>query len=260
MVRSITSKLQLPRAIGHRGLAARAPENTLAGMRCAQAHHFAWVEFDVQLSHDGVPIVLHDATLERTTSGSGLARRHTLRELRNFDAGSWFGAEFQGERIPTLCEVLALCETLRLGANVEIKTDPDENAAQIERLVAASLAEIESYRAKLPLLVSSMDERVTELCANQAPHIPRGYLTDRVPRDLGPLLRRMDEWGCVSFHCPVSDVSRELLATIHASHRPLLAFTLKKPEDAAPLFALGVDSVFSDVPVADAALPLTDAT
>ncbi len=258
-MRPITSTLQFPRAIGHRGLAACAPENTLAGIRCAKNHHFAWVEFDVQLSLDGVPIVLHDATVDRTTSGSGVARDFTLDEIRRFDAGSWFSREFRNERIPTLEEVLALCETLRLGANVEIKVDPNENTAQIHQLVEASLACIQTRGTALPLVISSMSEYAIELCAKQAPQLARGYLINSPPTDLAALLQRMDQFGCISFHGPISAMTRDLIDAVHASARSVLSFTIKKPEIATELFALGVDSVFSDVPIADAALAITPA-
>lgn len=258
-MRPITSTLKFPRAIGHRGLAARAPENTLAGMRCAKDHQFAWVEFDVQLTRDGAPIILHDATVERTTSGSGFARNFTLNEIRRFDAGSWFAEEFKNERIPTLEEVLALCETLRLGANVEIKVDPSETKAQIRQLVEASLACIKAQDTALPLVISSMSEYAIELCAEKAPQLPRGYLIDAAPTDLEALLQRMDQLNCVSFHGPVSAMTRELIDAVHASERSVLAFTIKKPEVATELFTLGVDSVFSDVPIADAALVITQA-
>ena len=107
--------------IGHRGAAARAPENTLAGLREAHELGARWVEFDVMLSRDGVPVLIHDETLQRTTDGRGAVARHTAAEIRPLDAGAWFAPEFAGERVPTLEEAVALLLELGLHANVEIK-------------------------------------------------------------------------------------------------------------------------------------------
>ena len=106
----------------HRGWSAAAPENTMAAFRKAlSVPYVAGLELDVQLSKDGVPVVIHDFTLGRTTTGQGYVRNHTLKELRALDAGAWFGPEFQGERIPTLAEALALAKG-RAIVNIELKT------------------------------------------------------------------------------------------------------------------------------------------
>lgn len=106
----------------HRGWSERAPENTMAAFRMAlEAPYVAGLELDVQLSKDGVPVVIHDFTLDRTTDGRGLVKEHTLRELQALDAGRWFGEAFAGERIPTLREALELAKG-RARVNVELKT------------------------------------------------------------------------------------------------------------------------------------------
>ena len=94
--------------IGHRGAAKRAPENTLAGLRRAHELGAAWVEFDVMLSGDGVPILIHDETLERTTDGHGAVPDHGLAAIRELDAGAWFAPAYAGERVPTLEEAIDL--------------------------------------------------------------------------------------------------------------------------------------------------------
>ncbi len=85
------SGLTLPRIIGHRGAKASTPENTLAGIRRANDDGGKWVEFDVKLTKDSVPILMHDATLDRTTNGKGRVAEHALAQIRQLDAGSWFG-------------------------------------------------------------------------------------------------------------------------------------------------------------------------
>jgi len=92
--------------IGHRGASGHAPENTLAAFRKAVALGATFVETDLQLSRDAHFVAIHDATVNRTTNGKGAVHDLTLAQLRNLDAGSWFGSEFSGERIPTLEEIL----------------------------------------------------------------------------------------------------------------------------------------------------------
>ncbi|MEM9517822.1 MAG: glycerophosphodiester phosphodiesterase family protein [Actinomycetota bacterium] len=94
--------------IGHRGAARYAPENTMASFRRALNLGASGFEFDVHLTGDGEPIVIHDPTLDRTTSGSGAVMDATMADLRSLDAGTWFGPEFQGERLPGLADVLQL--------------------------------------------------------------------------------------------------------------------------------------------------------
>ena len=91
--------------IGHRGAAASAPENTLAGLRCAKALGCRWVELDVRLTADRQPVVIHDNRLQRTTDGRGRVSALPLAAIRRHDAGAWFAPSFAGERVPTLEEV-----------------------------------------------------------------------------------------------------------------------------------------------------------
>src|SRR3990172_9877913 len=95
-----------PVVIAHRGASGSCPENTLAAFRRAAALGADMIELDVQLTRDGEVVVIHDWTLDRTTSGTGPVRACSLAELRRLDAGAWFDAAFAGERVPTLGEVL----------------------------------------------------------------------------------------------------------------------------------------------------------
>ncbi|MCK4300770.1 MAG: hypothetical protein KAX80_14610, partial [Planctomycetes bacterium] len=95
----------MPVLIAHRGDPSRGPENTLAGVRLALEAEPGFIEVDVHLSADGEVVVIHDADLERTTSGAGEVSEHTLQQLRRLEAGGWYGPEFAGEPIPTLPEL-----------------------------------------------------------------------------------------------------------------------------------------------------------
>lgn len=108
--------------VAHRGFSGKAPENTLAAVRMALALPYVrWMEIDVQLTGDGVPVVIHDFTLDRTTNGHGKVMNMDFEPMRRLDAGSWKGRAFRGEKVPSLEEVLELaCGKLKL--NIELKT------------------------------------------------------------------------------------------------------------------------------------------
>ncbi len=120
--------LILPRVIGHRGLAARAPENTLAGFAEAARLGVGWIELDVQLTSDGVPVVFHDDRLERTTDGRGCLTETSFADLRRLDAGRWFSDRFAGQRVPSLAETLTFLIDAGLGLNLEIKASEEAGA------------------------------------------------------------------------------------------------------------------------------------
>src|SRR5688572_11167984 len=125
---SLTRRLQQERGrvwvVGHRGAMGYRPENTLASYEHALELGADWIECDVHLSRDGVPVVIHDETLDRTTNGHGLVRDHSLAELKRLDAGAWFGAEYAGERLLTLHELLEWARARDTVVDVEVKNAP----------------------------------------------------------------------------------------------------------------------------------------
>ena len=123
---------------GHRGASALAPENTLAAFRKAAELHCDWIETDVRLTGDGVPVLLHDARVERTTGIRGEVGRMPLGRVLRLDAGSWFGREFRGERIPTLDEALEWSRG-RCQLNLEVKEE--ERTAEAIRQIARRLTD-----------------------------------------------------------------------------------------------------------------------
>src|SRR5256885_9558949 len=107
--------------IAHRGASGNAPENTMAAFKKAVALGANFIETDLQLSRDARLVAIHDATVNRTTNGQGTVHDMTLTELRRLDAGSGFGSEFAGERIPTLDEILAFSKKHDVVFYLEIK-------------------------------------------------------------------------------------------------------------------------------------------
>jgi glycerophosphoryl diester phosphodiesterase len=232
----------LPPVIGHRGVAAHAPENTLAGFRAAKMLGCAWVEFDVRLTADGALVLCHDDRLERTTDGRGRISRLTLAAIRHCDAGGWFGKTFIGERVPTLDEALACCGELGLGANIEIKAVRGR-AGATAAAVAACLDRLSSPLP--PILLSSFAAEAVAEAAAQAPHIPRGMLWQKVPRGW---MKVAEQFDCTTVNADQAYLDQPMAEEICAAGYPLLAYTVNGPDRARQLFGWGIASVFSDAP------------
>lgn len=233
----------LPPVIGHRGAAASAPENTLAGLRRAALLGVRWVEFDVRLTADEVPILLHDARLDRTTDGRGRAAALPFAALRRRDAGSWFAPVFAGERVPTLDEALLVLGELGLGANVELKAERGR-AWRTGARVAGVLARAWPAALPPPLVSSFLPQALAGVCA-AAPQLARGLLFRALPGNWRTLARRLD---CATIHADQRFLDPVSVAEIRRSGYPLLAYTVNDAARARSLFGWGVAAVFSDVP------------
>lgn len=233
----------IPRVMGHRGAAGHAPENTLAGIRMAAALGARWVEFDVKLTRDSVPVLLHDAKVNRTTDARGVLSRLNLAQTRNFDAGRWFAPEFAGERIPTLEEAIALARSLGLGANIEIKATRGrhrETAARSIPIIARAWADDPDQ-----VLVSSFSTESLSVAKEIAPQIRRGLL---MRRRLPGWRDRAERLECFSMHCKDSMLTRRVTADMLRHPYHLYCFTVNDPARARQLYDWGVESIITDVP------------
>jgi glycerophosphoryl diester phosphodiesterase len=228
--------------IGHRGAAAHAPENTLAGLRRAKALGCDWVEFDVRLTGDGAPVLCHDASLDRTTSGSGLVSATSLAAIRECDAGGWFDPSFAGERVPSLHEALVLAAELGLGANVELKSDRGREYAT----AAAVASTVQLLGSRAPrVLASSFVVSALIALRELAPEIPRAVLFRQVPRGWAEAALRL---GCTTIGADHRRLGTRRVAAVRAAGYGLAAYTVNDPARANLLFGWGVTSVFSDAP------------
>ena len=224
----------LPRWIAHRGGGSLAPENTLAGIRLAVRLGYRAVEFDVMLSADGTPVLIHDETLERTTNGAGRVCDTPDEALLALDAGN-------GERIPRFAEAAALCRELGLLANVEIKPAAGHEVATAE-VVARLTADLWQGAEVQPLL-SSFSLTALEVARDRAPEIRRGVLFEKPPADWLAQSRRLQ---AVSLHCDADLLGDEVLAEAREYDIPVLCYTVNTPEKAKMLFARGVSTLFTD--------------
>jgi glycerophosphoryl diester phosphodiesterase len=233
--------LVIPRVIGHRGAAAAAPENTLAGIRKAKELGAEWVEFDVKLTRDGVPVLMHDERLERTTSGQGRVAETTLAAIETLDAGAWFQPAFRGERVPTFEAALALCAKLGLGVNVEIKPCPGREAETARVTVETLLGH---WPEAMPApLVSSFAPVCLAVAREIAPALPRGCLAGALPRRWRAALAAH---GCRTLHLNHRWLSARQRAAVLAAGVPLLLYTVDDPRRARQQLAAGVTSVFTN--------------
>ena len=240
----------MPRLVGHRGEAARAPENTLAAIRMAAASGLRWVECDAKLSGDGVPILFHDDTLDRTTNGEGPVAATPFDAIRSLDAGGWFGAGFAGEPVPTLAEALDLLVALDMGANVEIKPCPGRDM-ETAQSVCATIGE-HWPRDRDKLLISSFSRAALARARDVAPDRPRGLLVwDRV----ATMIEDAAALDCVSIHCAHQHLTAALARAVKQAGYILVVFTVNQPALARQLIEWGVDTIITD----DSGMPGTKA-
>lgn len=195
--------------IGHRGAAGHAPENTEPGFRLALRLGVDAVELDVHLSRDSVPVVLHDATLERTTDGTGPAAAASSAELKRLDAGGWFHARYRGTRLPFLEEALALVGG-RVPVVVELK-----GQERVAELVARCVKAVEA--ASAIVVFSSFSREALAEAKRQAPPIPRAWLLPARPLTLEEVLPVAEELT-LSEICPAArEVSAVWVQRAHAA-------------------------------------------
>ena len=130
--------LNLPKLIGHRGVKNLSPENTINSINVAKKLGLNWVELDVKISKDLIPIIFHDDSLERTTNGKGLPINYFYKELKKLDAGSFFYNHATKIYIPTLEEILILCQKKNINLNIELKPNKGfekENVLSIAKVI-----------------------------------------------------------------------------------------------------------------------------
>ena len=224
--------------IAHRGYSARAPENTLAALELGVSAGADAVEFDLHATADGVPVVLHDTTLDRTTDRSGEISEVTLDELAGADAGSWFGPDFAGEPVPTVAEAFRRMTPSGVRIYPEVKaTDRPADLHQVVR-TARELGILERT------VFISMDWDALDTIRAAEPAARIGYIVERPRRTRSAIDRaRDDELALIDFD------ARILLALPRHAERaraygiPLAAWTVNTVETAARLLELGVPRI-----------------
>jgi glycerophosphoryl diester phosphodiesterase len=235
-----------PTWIAHRGAGRLAPENTLAAFRAGAALGWRAFECDVRLSADGVPFLLHDDTLERTTDAAGSADELSWTDLSRLDAGGWHSRVYAGEPPPSLDAVTAFC--LRNGhlLNLELKPSPgdEERTGQVvAQAVRHGWAEaVRDGLSHWPLL-SSFEPRALASARLAAPELPRALLLDALTPDCFDIAERLD---CVAVVLEASLVTAELVRRLHHDGLRVLAYTVNESSRADWLLDLGLDGLITD--------------
>lgn len=228
-----------PLVSAHRGASATAPENTLAALRAALAAGADMAEIDVQLSRDGVLVLMHDDTLERTTDGTGRLRERSLAELKRLDAGSWFAPAHRGEPVPTLAEVLAWSGG-RLGLLVELKGARSDAVATLE----AAIAEIERADAAGWVAVAGFDHRQLREVHERRP----GWTVEMIyTARLADPIHAARACGATLVSIQPEFCAPEDVAALHEAGVAVLTTALS-PAHAAELVGRGCDVIEADDP------------
>lgn len=233
----------LPFVIGHRGAAGLAPENTLVSLRRAKLEGAQWVEFDVMLSADAVPVLFHDDKVNRTTNGKGAVNKLDYATLSQLDAGSWFDATFKGAHIPSFTEAIQTLAEEGLGANVEIKPFPGTTRETAE---ATCRAIHENWPDSVPVpVISSFDADAMVVARDRLRQLPRAMLFGRLPRNWQSIVTELD---CCAVHASNRFATKSMVEAVTGAGYPLRIYTVNDPKRARALREMGVSSVFTDRP------------
>lgn len=241
-----------PLILAHRGASAYAPENTIAAFRLAHELGADGIEFDVQLTRDKIPVVIHDDTVDRTTNGKGRVCDLTVAEITRLDAGAWKTTDYHGEPVPTLARVFeALADWLhpvgRVPAcimNVELKTE----SFQTDGLEREVLNLISRYNLQDRVLLSSFSPLALHRAKEINPRLPRGLLYDS---GLPIYLRRawLRFWADPqAMHPEAPMIDAHYMEWARSKKLDVNTWTVDDPAQAKRLMQLGVHAIITNKP------------
>ena len=230
-----------PRWVAHRGAGKLAPENTFAAFKLGASHGYRMFECDVKLSSDGVPFLLHDDTLDRTTNGQGVAGLQTWQALQKLDTGSWHSVAYSGEPIPSLDTIAAYCIANDFDLNIEIKSTQgiDELTGKV---VAQHAARLWQNAGRKPLL-TSFKPNALQAAMDAAPDLPRGLLLHELWTgwlETGLML------GCVAVICNHKLWDTSSVTQAKSAGFKLMSYTVNDKVEAQRLLDLGTDGIITD--------------
>jgi len=237
----MTTPWPYPRWIAHRGAGKLAPENTLAGFKLGASHGYRMFECDVKLSADGVPFLMHDSVLARTTNGTGVGGDHPWAALSQLDAGSWHSRAYTGEPLPTLDNIARYCLANGHHLNIEIKPTPgvEEHTGEV---VAAAAARLWQGAAVPPLLTSFRPEALAG-AQRAAPALPRGLLLDTLWTGWLETALTLE---CVAIVCNHALWDTSSVTQAHSAGFKCLSYTVNDEWAAQRLIDLGTDGIITD--------------
>ncbi len=240
------SKTKAPLVIAHRGASGYHPENTMAAFSRAVALGADMIECDIQLSKDGIPMVIHDEELSRTTNGKGFVRDFTAKELQKLDAGSWFSQKNAGERIPTLQEVLHFVKG-KVSINIEIKAEsvsvhPENGIAQ------KAIALVKEFEMESHVLFSSFNYRAISHIQNMDKRLFTALLYERKQAKGQQISELMARYGAGVFNCSMRQFTKKRAQRLLKAEIPVLVYTVNKPTAMQKMLKRGAVGIFTDYP------------
>lgn len=278
---AVAEKKRIVKVIAHRGASAYAPENTVVAFERAAALGADYFELDCTLSKDDEIIVIHDDTINRTTDFKGRVKDLTLKEIKRYDAGSWFSSEFGGERIPTLDEALDVVDR-HIGVYIEIKNSDDDRelegrllkmaedngellpslSNEVMELIEASktrnltltrkvIQNVRDRRLRRRVVLQSFSPVVCAVALIEAPEIRTELLAYDKADDLrvwaryGQWVRYLDPKG---FNLSADRVTRELVREMHDAGRTVAVWTVDDEADMRAFARMGVDAIITNYP------------
>jgi glycerophosphoryl diester phosphodiesterase len=235
-----------PWLIAHRGYRASYPENTLIAFKAALDADVPMIELDVRLSKDRKLVVIHDATLERTTNRQGQVDNYTLKQLKKLDAGSWFNPEFAREQIPELSEVLDLTHGRAL-VNIEIKPHSYEAHHPTDSIEHQVINLIHSRSIADFVLISSFDFRILRRLS-RINHSPALGLISRQPADRNTI-EKCNQIGAISWHPNHQILTHGQVKMMHAAGIRVFPYNADTADEIKRVVDMGVDGVISSDPL-----------
>lgn len=226
--------------IGHRGAMGHSPENTLASFQKGLDLGADVVELDIHLSRDGVPVVMHDERVNRTTDGTGLVADMTLAELKGLDAGRWFGREFEGEKIPTLKEVFDWA-----AGNVELVIEIKGHPKPQEGIEQKMLDLIRDYELVEKTMVISFYHPVVRAVKDLEPKLATGILYGGYLADTVGTARAA---GADSVRPNAGQWTPELVREVHEAGLVASTWTVNEVDQYDELVRMGLDSIGTNYP------------
>lgn len=231
-----SSMYRLADRIGHRGLAALAPENTLAGIRLAKERGFEWVEVDARLSADGIAVLSHDESLQRRGGVDALVAEMTAKELVRVAVAEGF-ADFADATVPKLADALRLAHSLGLGVVLEIKPSPDDEERVLQAVAAAMQQPLP------PVIFSSFSRRMLLQAQQVLPEIPRALNCGEITAET---YIRAEQTGAINLHCHRGNTPEAIAEAVQRGYG-VYCFTVNDLAEARALRQAGAHGVFTDV-------------
>ena len=232
--------------VAHRGASGHAPENTMAAFEKAFEMKADFIEIDVQMTRDGRLVAIHDTTVNRTTNGNGFVGDYTLEEIQQLDAGSWFGEEFAGERVPTFEEII---DEYRGKIRILIELKSPELYPGMEEKVAEALIERNMHKpSNGKIIIQSFNHESVQLSKQLLPNIPHGVLAGLTWADVTDEQLAQFATYADFFNPNMNIVTEDLVDRVHLAGMEIYAYTVRTQEQADNLFELEVDGIITDFP------------